>query len=108
MKNLERAIYLLDAAKRYLENIEDGWEMSNITVNYDGADCDGACLKEDIEMVLEEIEIEKKKKPQEKQNTICANCKSYNVNKCLDCGLCADNLKECRCFKPKRGKADEK
>ncbi len=48
----ERAVELLKAAKNLLQENEMAEEY---TVFYDGAQCDGACLLEDIENYLIEI-----------------------------------------------------
>ena len=48
----ERTIELLRAARNLLEENE---MVEEYTVFYDGAQCDGACLLEDIEHHLSEI-----------------------------------------------------
>jgi len=55
---LDRAITLLRAAKELLEKQKDSYYVLNMlaeTVVYDGAECDGSCLIEDIGYLLEEI-----------------------------------------------------
>lgn len=59
MDTLERAKILLIAAKDLLEKQENSGYVLNLlreTVFYDGAECDGSCLKDDIEYWLEELE----------------------------------------------------
>jgi len=54
-----RALYLLDATYRLLENQVESRYVLNIletTVDYDDADCDGNCLMEDIKYLLFEAE----------------------------------------------------
>lgn len=51
-----REIVLLKACLELLQKCEDSTivlDASSVTVFYDGADCDGYCLKEDIESFLE-------------------------------------------------------
>ena len=56
----DRRITLLKACHAMLKKIEQGHAMSpfETTVFYDGADCDGACLMEDIETELAEHGVE--------------------------------------------------
>ena len=54
-----RALYLLDATYRLLENQVESRYVLNIletTVDYDDADCDGNCLMEDIKDLFFEAE----------------------------------------------------
>lgn len=56
MTEPERAITLLKVAKELLERQDRSSCVLNIlteTVHYDGADCDGYCLLEDINAFLE-------------------------------------------------------
>lgn len=56
---LERAKILLKATKDLLEKQADSYYVLNLlseTVFYDGAECDGSCLKEDIDYWLDELE----------------------------------------------------
>lgn len=60
-ENLDRAVTLLKAAKELLRKQEQSYYVLNLleeTVFYDDAECDGNCLMEDIEDLLEEIEYE--------------------------------------------------
>ena len=59
MDTLERAKILLIAAKDLLEKQENSGYVLNLlreTIFYDEAECDGSCLKNDIEYWLEESE----------------------------------------------------
>ena len=59
MDNLERAIILLKATKELLEKQNSSCYVLNMleqTVFYDGVECDGSCLIDDIGYLLEEIE----------------------------------------------------
>lgn len=59
MDLLERAKILLKATKDLLEKQADSYYVLNLlseTVFYDGAECDGSCLKEDIGYWLDELE----------------------------------------------------
>ena len=51
-----RQDYLLRVTYNYLEQIEDSEECDVLAncIYYDGARCDGSCLKEDIGLVIEE------------------------------------------------------
>ena len=56
--NEERYITLLKACRDLLNKCNDSCYVLNVMeaiVNYDGADCDGGCLLEDINDYLEEI-----------------------------------------------------
>lgn len=58
---VKRARILLGATKRLLDKQNDSafvLDMLSQTVHYDGADCDGGCLLEDIECYFEEYEGE--------------------------------------------------
>lgn len=58
-KELERAVVLLKAAKELLSKQYKSHYVLNMlaeTVYYDDAECDGACLIEDIGYLLDEIE----------------------------------------------------
>lgn len=53
----ERARILLQATLELLNHCDDSTIIEDpmcMTVNYDGADCDGICLRDDIENWLEE------------------------------------------------------
>lgn len=59
MDLLERAKILLKATKELLEKQEDSCYVLNLlaeTVFYDGVDCDGTCLKDDIGYWFDELE----------------------------------------------------
>ena len=63
MDLLERAKILLKATKDLLEKQEDNCYVLNLleeTVFYDGADCDGTCLKNDIDYWFYELEEQNK------------------------------------------------
>lgn len=50
-EKLKRAVELLEAAKKLI----DGSDMAQVEiVFYDGVDCDGGCLSEDISLLLDE------------------------------------------------------
>lgn len=56
LKELKRAIYLLKVTYDLLRKQEESIYVLNIlseTIFYDGAECDGQCLMEDIENLLE-------------------------------------------------------
>lgn len=56
---LERARILLKATKDLLEKQADSYYVLNLlreTVFYDRAECDGSCLKDDIDYWLDELE----------------------------------------------------
>lgn len=56
---LDRAKILLKATKDLLEKQADSYYVLNLlreTVFYDGSECDGSCLKEDIDYWLDELE----------------------------------------------------
>ena len=56
---LERAKTLLKATKELLETQDNSYYVLNLldeTVFYDGAECDGCCLKDDIGYWLDELE----------------------------------------------------
>ena len=58
LKELLRARVLLKATHELLEKADDSPYVLNaleIIVNYDGAECDGQCLKEDIEYHFDEF-----------------------------------------------------
>lgn len=55
----DRAIVLLKAALELLNKCDNSPYVLDVlseTAFYDGMDCDGCCLKEDIESFLEEVE----------------------------------------------------
>ena len=55
----DRAIVLLKAALELLNKCDNSPYVLDVlseTAYYDGTDCDGCCLKEDIESFLEEVE----------------------------------------------------
>ena len=57
--NEDRAIILLKACRNLLNKQKDSFYVLNLlteTVFYDGADCDGYCLSDDIEDYLMEKE----------------------------------------------------
>ena len=59
MDSLERAKILLKVTKDLLEKQENSYYVLNLleeTVFYDGAECDGGCLKEDIDYWFDELE----------------------------------------------------
>ena len=59
MDLLERAKILLKATKDLLEKQDNSCYVLNIlnqTVFYDGVDCDGSCLKDDIDYWFDELE----------------------------------------------------
>lgn len=61
MDLLERAKILLKATKDLLEKQENSCYVLNLlteTVFYDGVDCDGTCLKDDIGYWFDELEDE--------------------------------------------------
>jgi hypothetical protein len=67
---LERAKILLKATKDLLEKQADSYYVLNLlseTVFYDGSECDGNSLKEDIDYWLDELEEQTKTKPREKE-----------------------------------------
>lgn len=54
-----RAVELLRAARDLIDKADEGpyvIDVMNTTVFYDGADCDGSCLRDDINHLLWEIE----------------------------------------------------
>jgi hypothetical protein len=58
-KRIERAMILLKASRDMLEKANEGpfvVDVMSETVFYDGTDCDGHCLKEDIDNLLLEME----------------------------------------------------
>lgn len=53
-----RCVVLLKAALEILNKADEGPFVHNVfelTAHYDGTECDGLCLKEDIEALLEEL-----------------------------------------------------
>lgn len=61
-EQVERAKILLKAARNLLYKQKKAYFVLNLleeTVHYDGADCDGSCLIDDIDALLEEIDDEK-------------------------------------------------
>ena len=69
MDLLERAKILLKATKDLLEKQADSYYVLNLlseTVFYDGSECDGSCLKEDIDYWLDELEEKEKTKSSNK------------------------------------------
>lgn len=59
-EQIERAIVLLEATKTILTKCEDSTYVLNVsmeTAEYDGTECDGYCLNNDIKEFLEEINI---------------------------------------------------
>ena len=61
-EQIERAKILLKAARNLLSKQKKAYFVLNLleeTVHYDGADCDGSCLIDDIDALLEEIDDEK-------------------------------------------------
>ena len=70
MDSLNRAKTLLKATKDLLEKQENSYYVLNLldeTVFYDGAECDGTCLKDDIDYWFDELEEQTKTKPREKE-----------------------------------------
>ena len=60
-RTIERAHVLMKAAKAMLDKADETEVVIDVlttTVPYDGTDCDGYCLREDIGNLLEEIEEE--------------------------------------------------
>ena len=60
MDSLERAKILLKATKDLLEKQENSFYVLNLleqTVFYDEAECDGYCLKDDIDYWFDELEV---------------------------------------------------
>lgn len=55
MENNERMIELLKATAEYLKNVRNSLYSGALTVTafYDGTDCDGYCLLDDIQAELE-------------------------------------------------------
>lgn len=61
-EQIERAKILLQAARNLLYKQKKAYVVLNLleeTVHYDDADCDGSCLIDDIDALLEEINDEK-------------------------------------------------
>lgn len=61
-EQIERAKILLQAARNLLSKQKKAYVVLNLleeTVYYDGADCDGSCLIDDIDALLEETDDEK-------------------------------------------------
>lgn len=57
-RSADRAVVLLKAARDMLEKADEGpfvVDVMSETVFYDGTDCDGYCLKEDIENLFLEM-----------------------------------------------------
>lgn len=55
-KALDRAIVLLRATQEILQKCDDApyvEDVMGVTAHYDGTECDGLCLKEDIENFME-------------------------------------------------------
>lgn len=70
MDSLNRAKTLLKATKDLLEKQENSYYVLNLleeTVFYDGAECDGTCLKDDIDYWFDELEEQTKTKPKEEE-----------------------------------------
>lgn len=70
MDSLNRAKTLLKATKDLLEKQDNSYYVLNLleeTVFYDGAECDGTCLKDDIDYWFDELEEQTKTKPGEKE-----------------------------------------
>ena len=68
MDSLNRAKTLLKATKDLLEKQENSYYVLNLldeAVFYDGAECDGTCLKDDIDYWFDELEEQTKTKPRE-------------------------------------------
>ena len=58
LEALNRAETLLKAAYNLLQKADDSPYVENVmalTVNYDDAECDGSCLKDDIEYWFDEF-----------------------------------------------------
>ena len=58
-EQIEQARKLLQATKEILTKCDDGMYVKNVmevTAVWDGVECDGNCLLEEITMLLEEIE----------------------------------------------------
>lgn len=58
MGNEDRAVTLLRACLDLLNKQKESYYVLNVleqTVYYDGTDCDGYCLSEDIELYLDSI-----------------------------------------------------
>lgn len=58
MENEERSVVLLRACLDLLNKQKESYYVLNLleqTVYYDGTDCDGYCLSEDIELYLDSI-----------------------------------------------------
>lgn len=58
--NIERMVLLLGKCHELLSKQKGSYYVLNIlaeTVFYDGAECDGQCLMEDIEYLLEEFDM---------------------------------------------------
>lgn len=58
--NIERMVLLLRKCHELLSKQKGSYYVLNIlaeTVFYDGAECDGQCLMEDIEYLLEEFDM---------------------------------------------------
>ena len=56
MENEERSVVLLRACLDLLNKQKESYRVLNLleqTVYYDGTDCDGYCLSEDIELYLD-------------------------------------------------------
>ncbi len=61
-ENQDRALVLLKATLDILNKSEQSSHVINVmelTANWDDTECDGYCLKGDIECLLEEIEFTK-------------------------------------------------
>ena len=70
MDLLDRAKTLLKATKDLLEKQDNSYYVLNLleeTVFYDGAECDGTCLKDDIDYWFDELEEQTKTTPREKE-----------------------------------------
>lgn len=58
--DIERAVTLLKAARNLIKKCDEASYVVNVvseSVFYDGVDCDGYCLMEDIEYLLEDAGI---------------------------------------------------
>lgn len=58
MRNEDRAVTLLRACLDLLNKQKESYYVLNMleqTVYYDGTDCDGYCLSEDIELYLDSV-----------------------------------------------------
>lgn len=58
MENEERSVVLLRACLDLLNKQKESYCVLNMleqTVYYDGTDCDGYCLSEDIELYLDSV-----------------------------------------------------